>query len=133
MRRPGATPDTTRRPATWTDEQRPVPSSLPDSGATGAGRSLIALQTTLSLLPSCTERSAQRQTRGDNLRTWLPALVLLLGGALAYWLGQTGPKPPEERKASRPPLVHTISPRARTHTIEVTGHGLVVPDRKSVV
>lgn len=64
------------------------------------------------------------------MKVWLPILVLLVGMGIAYGISLTEPETEEEEKVETSPIVQTISPAAQTHTIEVTGHGLVTPSRE---
>ena len=64
------------------------------------------------------------------MKVWLPILVLVVGGALAYGLSQTEPETDEKQELETSPIVQTITPLPQSHTIEITGHGLVVPSRE---
>ena len=64
------------------------------------------------------------------MRVWLPIVVFVVGGALAYGISQTEPETEEEDKVETSPIVQTIVAEAQAHTIEVTGHGLVTPSHE---
>ena len=67
------------------------------------------------------------------MKVWLPILVLVIGGALAYGISQTEPETEADDTLETSPIVQTISPQAQSHTIEITGHGLVTPSRELAV
>lgn len=64
------------------------------------------------------------------LRRVLPLLVLLAGGALAYWLVATAPKPQRTETKTQGALVKTITVRKTLEELNVSVQGTVVPARR---
>jgi RND family efflux transporter MFP subunit len=64
------------------------------------------------------------------LRRVLPLLVLLAGGALAYWLIATQPRPQRAEAKASGLLVETIAVAKTSERLNVTAQGTVVPARR---
>ena len=67
------------------------------------------------------------------MKVWLPILVLSLGGGLAYVISETEPGAEEVPEKITTPIVRTLTAKPETHSIEVVGHGTVIPAREITI